>query len=244
MDAHDLDTVADRVVVVTGAGRGLGEAICTVLAKDGARVIAADIDATAADTVAARLSGEGGRVTPLQLDVGDPQRIEAALDEVVASEGRVDAIINNAGVDVTLPIDELSLEDWERVLRTNLTGPFMMAKFALSRLSKNGHIVNIASTAARRAWPNASVYHASKWGLMGLSHALHSELRSRGIKVSAVVAGGMRTPFLLDRFPDIDPSVLQDPMNVARAVRFVLTQPAETVIPEVMVLPMKETSWP
>lgn len=79
---------------------------------------------------------------------------------------------------------------------------------------------------------------------MGLSHALHAELRGSGIKVSAVIAGGMRTPFLLERFPDIDVELLQDPMNVARAVKFVLTQPPETVIPEVMVLPMRETSWP
>ena len=83
-----------------------------------------------------------------------------------------------------------------------------------------------------------------EWGLLGLSHALHAELRPQGIKVSAIVAGGMRTPFLLDRFPDIDPGVLQDPMAVARAVLFVLQQPDETVVPEVMVLPMRETSWP
>jgi short-subunit dehydrogenase len=107
-----------------------------------------------------------------------------------------------------------------------------------------GHIVNIASTAARRTWPNASAYHASKWGLLGLSHALHAELRPYGIKVTAVIVGGMKTPFLLDHFPDIDVSTLQDPTVVARAVCFVVRQPRETVIPEIMVLPMRETSWP
>jgi NADP-dependent 3-hydroxy acid dehydrogenase YdfG len=107
-----------------------------------------------------------------------------------------------------------------------------------------GHIVNIVSTAAKRAWANASAYHASKWGLLGLSHALHVEARPHNVKVTAVIAGGMRTPFLLDRFPDLDPGVLQDPRNVAETVRFVLTQPDETVIPEVLVLPMRETSWP
>jgi NAD(P)-dependent dehydrogenase (short-subunit alcohol dehydrogenase family) len=148
-------------------------------------------------------------------------------------------------VDITVPIDELSAEDWERVVRTNLTGPFLMTKAAVAAMGDSGgHIVNIASTASKRAWPNAAAYHATKWGLLGLSHALHAELRPRRIKVSAIVAGGMRTPFLLDRFPDIDPGVLQDPMNVAKAVRFVLTQPEETVIPEVMVLPMRESSWP
>jgi short-subunit dehydrogenase len=107
-----------------------------------------------------------------------------------------------------------------------------------------GQIVNIASTAAKRAWPNASAYHASKWGLLGLSHALHAELRPHKIKVTAVIAGGMRTPFLLDRFPGIDVSTLQDPVNVANAVKSVLLLPEQTVIPEIMVLPMQESSWP
>jgi short-subunit dehydrogenase len=80
--------------------------------------------------------------------------------------------------------------------------------------------------------------------LLGLSHALHVEGRAVGIKVTAVVAGGMRTPFLLDRFPDIDLGLLQEPRNVAETIRFVLTQPEGTVIPEVTVLPMRETSWP
>lgn len=112
------------------------------------------------------------------------------------------------------------------------------------RRQAQGHIVNVVSTAAKRAWANASAYHASKWGLLGFSHALHVEARPHNVKVTALVAGGMRTPFLLDRFPDIDLNVLQDPRSVAETVLFVLTQPAGTVIPEVMVLPMRETSWP
>jgi NAD(P)-dependent dehydrogenase (short-subunit alcohol dehydrogenase family) len=160
-------------------------------------------------------------------------------------------VVNNAAIDITVPISELAAGDWERIVRTNLTGPFLLAKHAVAAMGPaaegevtRGHIVNIASTAAKRAWPNAAAYHATKWGLLGLSHALHAELRPQGIKVSAIVAGGMRTPFLLDRFPDIDPTVLQDPANVAKAVKFVLLQPDETVIPEVMVIPMKESSWP
>ncbi len=155
-------------------------------------------------------------------------------------------LVNNAGTDVTLPLDALSIGQWDRVLRTNLHGPFLFAKAVLPTMKQQGrgHIVNITSTAARRAWPNASAYHASKWGLLGLSHALHTELRPHGIKVTAVITGGMRTPFLLDRFPDIDVSTLQDPANVARVVHFVICQPEETVIPEIMVLPMRETSWP
>src|SRR4029079_1726183 len=112
----------------------------------------------------------------------------------------------------------------------NLRGPFVMSKLALGEMKSrdSGHIVNVVSTAAKRAWANAAAYHASKWGLLGFSHALHVEARRHGVKVTAVIAGGMRTPFLLERFPDIDPSTLQDPANVAATVRFVLGRPAET----------------
>jgi len=244
MDSYDFDTLRGRVVLVTGAGRGLGAAICETLAAEGARVVATDVNEAAARAVSRKLGQDGGNACSFALDVGDERAVMDVLDRAVRDCGRLDAIVNNAGIDVTTSIRELQSADWERVLRTNLTGPFLMAKHALAHLGPGGHIVNIASTAARRAWPNASVYHASKWGLLGLTHSLHAELRGAGVKVSAVIAGGMRTPFLLDRFPDIDVESLQDPANVARAVKFVLTQPPETVIPEVMVLPMKETSWP
>ena len=238
----DSSTLSGRVALVTGGGSGLGKAICEPLAEDGVRVIVADYNADAAERVARALPGERGDA--LHLDVGDAEQVRRALRQIVERHDRLDILINNAGVDVTAPLEELQVGDWDRVVRTNLTGPFLVSKFGLEHLKNGGHIVNIASTAARRTWPNAAVYHATKWGLMGLSHALHAELRPKGIKVSAVIAGGMRTPFLLERFPDIDPGVLQDPANVARAVRFVLMQPEETVVPEVMVLPMRETSWP
>jgi short-subunit dehydrogenase len=112
------------------------------------------------------------------------------------------------------------------------------------RERKSGHIVNIVSTAAKRTWPNASAYHASKWGLLGFTHALHTEARPHNVKVTALICGGMRTPFLLERFPDIDLNNLQEPANVAETVRFILSTPEGTVIPEVMALPMRETSWP
>ena len=244
MEGNEFETLKERHVLVTGGGSGLGAAICNLLSREGARLAVADIDESRAGATVARLTERGGQAVALSMDVGNAEQVRAALDAAVERFGPLHAVVNNAGIDVTAPIAELDVATWERVLRTNLTGPFIMAKLAIGKLAPGGHIVNIASTAARRAWPNASVYHASKWGLLGLSHALHAELRPLGVKVSAVLAGGMRTPFLLDRFPDIDPTCLQDPANVARAVKFVLTQPPETVVPEVMVLPMKETSWP
>jgi len=217
----------NRVALVTGGGRGLGAAICKELAEAGYEVVAADLNPP-----------RGG----LQLDVTREQDVARALSRLE----RLDVLVNNAGIDFTLPIDELSVNQWDAVIGVNLRAPFLLSQQAAKTMKRQGggHIVNIASTAAKRTWPNAAAYHASKWGLLGLSHALHAELRPFRIKVSAVVAGGMRTPFLLDRFPDIDPGVLQDPANVAKTVRWLLTLPDESVIPEVMVLPMREGSWP
>lgn len=233
--------LSGKVALVTGGGSGLGEAICKVLAESGAHVMVADLNADKAACVAIALDTQH-----VILDVGNAESAEHAVKKTVQHFGKLDVLVNNAGVDVTCSIEELSIPDWERVIRTNLSGPFLMSRFAARhfRTQGSGHIVNIASTAAKRNWPNASAYHASKWGLLGLSHALHAELRPHHIKVTAVIAGGMRTPFLLDRFPDIDPSTLQDPMNVALAVKSALLMPEESVIPEIMVLPMKETSWP
>lgn len=235
-----------KVVFVTGGGRGLGAAICRSLAADGAQVVIGEMQEDLARQCASEVTSSGGRAEAMKVDVGAEDGVCAALDETARRYGRLDVLINNAGVDVTAPIDELAVADWDRVIRTNLRGPFLTSRHALRYLGRNGggHIINVASTAAKRTWPNATAYHASKWGLLGLSHALHAELRPKGIKVTAIVAGGMKTPFLLDRFPDIDVDTLQEPANVAEVIRFVLSLPAGTVVPEVMVLPMKETSWP
>jgi NAD(P)-dependent dehydrogenase (short-subunit alcohol dehydrogenase family) len=235
--------LAGRIALVTGGGGGLGEALCRALGAAGARVVVADIRREAAERVAAAV---GTEAWPLAIDVGDEGATAHAVHAVVGACGALDILINNAGVDHTVPFATLEVADWDRIVGVNLRGAFLMARqaFPIMQRCGRGHIVNIVSTAAKRAWANAAAYHASKWGLLGLSHALHVEGRPHGVKVTAVIAGGMRTPFLLERFPDLDPGLLQDAGHVAAAVVFVLTQPAETVVPEVTVLPMRETSWP
>ncbi|MBC7454275.1 MAG: SDR family NAD(P)-dependent oxidoreductase [Massilia sp.] len=176
--------------------------------------------------------GKNGACYPVGFDVGEPDSAGRAIADAIDNFGRLDVLVNNAGTDKTLPIDELTPAQWLRVIDTNLNGPFLMAKHAAAymRQAGGGQIVNLASTAAKRAWPNASAYHASKWTLLGLSHALHAELRPYNIKVTAVIAGGMRTPFLPDRFPDIDAESLQDSRNVALAIRALLLMPPESVV--------------
>jgi NAD(P)-dependent dehydrogenase (short-subunit alcohol dehydrogenase family) len=174
-----LDTdLNEKVVVVTGGGQGLGAAICGDLAQAGASVFVAD-RSERAQGVAAALTREGRRAYALRGDVGDPDDVRRFVDEAKERFGRLDAVVNNAGIDRTTGVDELEIDDWDAIIRTNLRGPFLLSKFALPMLRESqGDIINVASTAAKRGWPNASAYHASKWGLLGLSYAMHAEFRA------------------------------------------------------------------
>lgn len=241
-----MPSLKENVVLITGAGRGLGAATARVLGEAGATVIAADIDGPAVEALAAEIQEQGGVAEARLVDICDENMAEGVVQGVVEAHGRIDALVNNAGIDVTVSVEELTVAQWDRIVGVNLRAPFVLSRaaFPLMRRAGGGHIVNVCSTASKRSWANASAYNATKWGLLGFSHALHVEGREANIKVTALVVGGMRTPFLLDRFPDIDLNVLQDPHNVAEAVRFVLTQPEGTVIPEMMVLPVREGSWP
>lgn len=235
-----MQDLTGKVALVTGGSRGLGAAICSSLGADGVTVVSADVRY---EQINRR---DGCPAMELPLDITDRQSVGEAVRRVVQAFGKLDILVNNAGTDVTKSVEDVGFEEWNRVIDVNLRAPFTLSKivFPLMRSNGGGHIVNITSTAAKRAWPNASAYHASKWGLLGFSHALHTEGRDAGIKVTAIVTGGMRTPFLLDRFPDIDASTLQDPANVAEQVKYVLKQPDDCCIPELMVVPSAETSWP
>jgi NADP-dependent 3-hydroxy acid dehydrogenase YdfG len=241
-----MNTVKDKIILVTGGGQGLGAAICNNLAEGGAIMISVDVKQEGIIKVTEGIKQWGGRAHAYMMDVCNQKEVEQVVNKIIKDYGRLDILINNAGIDVTKSIEDLSFDEWNNVIKVNLSGPFNVSKTVYPWLVKNGkgHIVNIVSTASKRTWPNASAYHASKWGLLGFSHALHVEARKDNIKVTAVVAGGMQTPFILERFPEVDPNVLQDPKNVADTIKFILSQPDGTVIPEVMVIPTKETSWP
>lgn len=244
-----MNELQGKTVLVTGAGSGLGAAIARQLIEAHACVALADVNAHHIACVARTIDPTGSATLPLNIDVSRPSEVAEAMAAIRSRWGALDVLVNNAGTDSTASIEDMDTREWTRIVETNLFGPFLLAKAALPLLraadaGRGGHIVNVASTASLRAWPNASAYHASKWGLRGLSEAMHVELRAAGIRVTTLIAGGMRTPFLLERFPDLDPDVLQAPENVARTVLFLLSMPRGSVVAEVMVLPDRETSWP
>jgi NAD(P)-dependent dehydrogenase (short-subunit alcohol dehydrogenase family) len=240
----------DRVAVVTGAGSGLGEATACALARAGARVACLDLEGERAERSARAIGRSENQAMGLRCDVSELRDVQGAIDEVMRTWGAIDIAVNCAGVDYVLGLDEMSVAQWDRVLGVNLRGPFLVAKAVMPIMQRQsrGDIVNIASTAAVRAWGSASAYHASKWGLVGFSRALGVEGRPHGIRVTTVIPGGMKTHWF-DRFPEQgiplpDEANLQNPANVADAIVFAVAMPQGSAMQEMIVTPLSETSWP
>ena len=199
----DLDTVVfpslkGRVVVITGAGQGIGRVFAKAFAKVGARVVIAELDEQRAEAVAEEILRMDGQVLAVTTDVADPASIEEMVGIVEDEWGRIDVLINNAGIFSTLemrPFDQIPLDEWERVLRVNLTGPFLCARAVLPamRREKWGRIINVGSAAVRLGRPNYLHYIAAKAALAGMSLSMARELGADGITVNAILPGATFT---------------------------------------------------
>jgi NAD(P)-dependent dehydrogenase (short-subunit alcohol dehydrogenase family) len=243
-------TLKGKVVLVTGAGSGLGEATVRAFAEVGCTVASVDINLEAVERVFASLGEQDITTLALKCDISNADAVFSVVHTVAERFGRLDIIVNCAAVDYTYSVEEMSVEQWDRAMAVNLRGPFLFAKaaFPLMRRQHYGHIINISSTASLRAWANASVYHATKTGLVGFSRGLGVEGRAHGIHVTTIIPGGMRTHFF-DRFKDQgipmpDPENLQDPATVAAAILYAVQVPPESSVQELMITPVNETSWP
>lgn len=195
--------VADKVALVTGAGSGIGRACAVALAREGAVVYASDVDtAGTAETVAA-ITASGGRATALALDVSRQADWQAAIDRIDADHGRLDVLVNNAGIYLPKTMMETSLDDFRRVIAVNTDGAFLGMRAAVGLMRKaaggkpaTGSIINMSSISALKTFPGTFPYTVSKEALRILSKAVGVELGRRGdhIRVNAVLPGAVRTP--------------------------------------------------
>lgn len=237
-----------KSALVTGGARGLGAAITRRLAATGMAVWIADLRTDMLTELCAQLEGAGSTVTPLPLDVRNADLVSAAVEGVCDEAGSLDVLVNCAAVDVSKPIEHLSPAEAAQVINTNLLGPMNLCLATYRRMVEqgSGHIVNILSTASLRTWTEAGPYAASKSGLRAFTHTLFQEAQRDciGIGVTGIIAGGMETPFITDRFPDSDTSKLQPPEVVADTVMYALSVPPGSVVPELVIIPRAEPSWP
>jgi NAD(P)-dependent dehydrogenase (short-subunit alcohol dehydrogenase family) len=232
--------LSGQVTLVTGAGSGLGAATARLLAEHGTQVVFCDINKEAAGEVAAE---HGGR--PLYMNLADPGSIDGGVADVLNTEGKIDILVNAAGLDFIRSATKLTLQEWDNVLNVNLRAPWLLARAVMPHMieRRSGQILNVASTAAKKGWENAAAYSSSKHGLVGLTQVLHAEGRRYGVRAMVVVPGGMRTNFFKALDPPPPPENLQPPETVARSILFMISQPLDSVIHELIVTPMTETSY-
>ncbi|ORT55974.1 SDR family oxidoreductase [Streptomyces sp. CB03238] len=237
-----------RQALVTGGARGLGASITRALAGAGASVLVADVRKEQARELCEELGRDGRDVRFVEMDVRDAEAVAGVFRELEEDGQHVDVLVNNAAVDVSKPIEHLTAEEVTRVVTTNLLGPMYLCLESYRRMVARGggRIVNILSTASNRTWTEAGPYAAGKSGLRAFTHTLFQEAQRDcpGIGVTGIIAGGMETPFILERFPDADVSMLQSPDIVADTVLYALSVPEGSVVPELVVVPRKEPSWP
>lgn len=232
----------DKVAVVTGASSGLGRHFSELLVDRGAQVFGL---ARSTDTLSAIREELGDAFHPVTCDVRDEDDVETAFETVVDASGRIDVLINNAGLGQFGPVDETELDTWDVQQETNVRGVFLCTRAAAPTMKQQnadegfgGHIINIASIAGLLGNPNISAYNASKFAVRGFSEATMKELREDGIKVSCVYPGSIETNFFDVAGVDMTDNPLQ-PEDVAETVLHLIEMPDNHLISEVVMRPLR-----
>jgi NAD(P)-dependent dehydrogenase (short-subunit alcohol dehydrogenase family) len=214
-----------KVGLVTGSTRGIGRAIAEGMARAGATVVVSGTREEDVSRVVEEMTARGHRALGSACDVRRYDEVEALMAFAAAEAGGLDVLINNAGVGLFAPVSEMSPEDWDRVIDTNLTGVFYCSRAAIPHLLKRGGgiIINVSSLAGKNAFAGGAAYNASKFGLEGLSEAMMLDLRYQNIKVAYVMPGSVATEFS-GRAPTEEDSWRLTSEDVAEVVLDVLAQ--------------------
>jgi|HubBroStandDraft_6_1064221.scaffolds.fasta_scaffold643118_1 3-oxoacyl-[acyl-carrier protein] reductase len=231
---------SNRLCLVTGATKGIGRSIAKMLLQEGANVAICGRNADAVRQAVRELAAAtGGNVKGKAADVKEHAQVGELFRFIDAEFGGLDMLVNNAGVGTFRPISELSIEDWQSTIETNLTGVFYCTREALVRFQSRGggQIVNISSLAGKNAFAGGAAYNASKFGLNGFSEAVMLDTRHQNVRVSCIMPGSVSTEF--SGHASADDSWKIAPEDVADVVRFTLAMPERTLISRVEVRPSK-----
>ncbi|HEX6460088.1 MAG TPA: SDR family NAD(P)-dependent oxidoreductase [Thermoleophilaceae bacterium] len=241
------------VALVTGASSGIGEATAVALAAQGAAVTVAARRKDRLDALVSRIEGEGGKALAIEADVTSEEQARGAVERTVSEMGRLDTLVNNAGVMLLGPIVDAPIEEWDRMVALNLQGLLYCSHAALPHLlsaaesSPRGvaDLINISSVAGRVARLGSGVYNLTKWGVGAFSESLRQEVTKRNVRVSLVEPGAVDTELTDHLRPEIQESASKrfegveklEAADIADAIEYIVTRPRRVAVNEVLIRP-------
>ncbi len=237
--------IKGKNMLVTGASRGIGRAVSKAIACAGANVILTARDENALDRLKEEIISEGGSAACFPADLASAKDIEKMFDRVKNDYGRLDVLINNAGIVKAGELADFSIKDFDRLIGINLRAVYLCCQHALKLMlpAGSGYIINISSVVGFKGYPNQTAYTASKHGVAGLSKALSAEVQKQGIRVSIIYPGGVDTDLAGQVRPDLDRSVLMQPEDIAQTVMYLLSLSDRAMVDEIYIRRSKSTPF-
>ena len=239
--------IEGKIVVITGASSGLGEATSRLLSKQGATVVLGARRADRLKVLADELTGRGGKALAVATDVADHAQVEGLVDAAVQGYGRVDVIINNAGLMPLAPLEKLRIDEWDRMIDVNLKGTLYGIAAALPYMKeqKSGHIINVSSVYGHKLGPHATVYCATKHAVRALSEGLRQEVKPYNIRTTVISPGAVATELLEHisekeiqaETKDFVSQIAIPADSFARMVAFAIGQPDDVDVNEILFRP-------
>jgi len=250
MVSNEGEGIAGKVVVITGASSGLGEAAARLLSARGAAVVLGARRVERIQTLAGELSAGGGRALAVETDVTDRGQVQRLVDAAVRAYGRVDVLINNAGLMPQSPLERLKVDEWDRMIDVNLKGVLYGIAAALPHMQrqKGGQIINVSSVAGHKVGPGSAVYAATKHAVRALSEGLRQEVKPYGIRTTVISPGAVATelpntvtdPAAAERIHKMYGEIAIPADSFARAVAFAIGQPDDVDVNEILFRPTRQ----
>ena len=227
----------NKIILITGASKGIGRDICFALAEKGSNVIMTSRTESNLIEMESKIRSRGQKATAIPADLSSDDDIDSLFNAVTEKFGRLDVLINNAGIGIFGKLEDFPIEDFDRMIRINVRAVYLCCQKALRLMipEKNGHIINISSVVGIKGYPNQSAYTASKHGVMGLTKSLAEEAQEHGISVSVILPGGVDTEFAYRARPDLDRSILIPPEDISKTVIYILTLSDNSMVDQIYI---------
>jgi NADP-dependent 3-hydroxy acid dehydrogenase YdfG len=242
--------IKDKIVVVTGASSGLGEATARLLSAQGATLVLGARRAGRLQSLAKELEARGGKALALETDVTRREQVKALVDSAVQSYGRIDVMVNNAGLMPQAPLERLKLDEWDRMIDVNIKGVLYGIAAALPHMQrqKAGHFINVSSVAGHKVGPGFAVYAATKFAVRALSEGLRQEVKPYNIRTTVISPGAVATELpntitdaaAAERIRTFYSQVAVPADSFARALAFAISQPEDVDINEILYRPTRQ----